>query len=394
MLGNIEMNDHFHHIPKTNIDRVIELFNALRIIDDSLDFLRNGRSHFIGVIYSQLRSLLTDKTTEPLLFTVSEILNEELSLYYLDYDINKNIPGAEESMILRVTGMPLSTKLVLPKQTKITLREYLKTHPLTYKKQKFRVETIINHLSNELGGAHYSDSVKKYLTELNSIGFNNQPMLNNYVIQLVELAKELGLNTIKKITDFEILLNLFIPETNSKKQEFLLDFAIPNSNNRISIFINQSKFHVQMIDCLGRTFIHRINEIIPLSKFYLIDFSHRLTNDFKSEIKLFFNEIELLSIVLDEPLLMLNELVSYERYFNRSQEKTNENFQFGLSDVLMFGEKLNHLERLRAYSHLTNTEPTQVMYFENESFGYIKAGEKDMKMEGKVKIVKVEDLNN
>lgn len=386
------MKTHFHEIPKSNIDRVIELFNALRIIDDSINFLFKDKFYYIGVIYSQLRSLTTDKTTQPLLFHISEIIDDELSFYYMDDDLTEKMPELKDSLLMRLTGYPLSIKKSLPSQIKIKLIDFLKTKPLTYNGQQFRVDTIINHLANESGGAHYSDSTRRYISELSSLQFNNQPLLNNYIVQLAELIMELGINTLKKITDFDVFLNVFLPEITSKKQEYLCDFTFPNSNNRISIFTDQTKIHIQIVDCLGRCYTHRIEEIISPSKLYLINFSHRITTTFKSEIKLFFNELELINVLLDEPLLILNEFDSYNRYFNRSTSKQNENFQFGLSSFLVFGKILNPIERTKIYNNFFNSSISQVTYFKDKNYGYFKSGEEKMKKEGDVQTLEMEDL--
>ena len=56
--------------PKSLFERVVELFYALRLLQDSKEKIKEGFHYYLVVIYGQLRALLTDPTqrvTDPLL---------------------------------------------------------------------------------------------------------------------------------------------------------------------------------------------------------------------------------------------------------------------------------------------------------------------------------------
>jgi len=379
------MYNHFHRIPKSKIDRIEELYHSLRIIHDCLGMIRKGNYYHIGVIYAQLRALLTDMATPPLLPLVAELVGDDLDFYYLKRE--RDFPEMVENMNFELVGPPLTLKRTLPKQTKITITDYLEKHVLTVKDQKIRVNTLISHLANNHGGAHYSKSLPKYLVDMLNFGINNQPVINHYIIQLAELCFELGANIIRKITEFDLYFNLYLPSNKVKNEQFLFDFKIPHLSNRISLVFNQSRYHLLVIDTLGRKFSKTIDELVPEDDFYLVNISHTLSPNFTSEFKCFFNEVSVIQERMSDPFLVLNDFVSYDRYFNRSISNTNKKFQFGMLEFLAYGKPLNYIDKLKMFNYLESKEDETAIWFSGSSYGYCKAGNKNMKMFGEVKQV-------
>lgn len=185
--------------------------------------------------------------------------------------------------------MPLSINKSEKNQIKTNLIDYLKATALMINNRKIRVETLISHLANKFGGAHYSNKVPKYLVELSNFKIGSNKLFDNYIIQLAEHCLNLGVQVLKKITDFDILLYIYLLKNEPKSEQFLIDFKHPYSNSRISILFHQNKFRFIVIDTIGRQFSVCINEVIPPNHFYLINFSHFINEKFNSEFTIYIN---------------------------------------------------------------------------------------------------------
>jgi hypothetical protein len=375
-------NTPFEHLDKPKVEQIKDLYHSLRIVSDSLTQVRKNNYYHIGVIYTQLRALLIDKNkdkgTTPLLFLIAEYFDYPLEFY--------SMPSIELPGLFSISGgMPLSINKTEKNQIKTTLSDYLKTNALMIKNQNIRVETLISHLANKYGGAHYSNKVPKYLVELSNFKIGSDKFFDNYIIQLAEHCLNLGVNLLKRITDFNIYLYIYLPKNEPKTEQILIDFKHPFSNNRISIIFSQNKFHFLFTDTIGRQFITYINELILPDKLYVISLSHFLNKKFNSEFEICFNEKVFIKEIDDNPYLFVNELINYERCFNRSINKQNDDFEFGLIYYGYSGIELDQFEKLKNLKTITDLSVDSVDCFSNENFGVFGAGEKDIEIHGELK---------
>jgi hypothetical protein len=117
-----------------------------------------------------------------------------------------------------------------------------------------------------------------------------------------------------------------------------------------------------------------------------------LLQNFTSEINCFINENKEVNEHLNDPLLFLNEFISYEQYFNRSISDKNEEFQFGLTKLLAYNRVLNQIEKIHMFNALSNDKDIKANWFSENSFGVCKAGEKNMTLIGDVKNIDINKL--
>jgi hypothetical protein len=377
------------NIKKTNLDKLIEFFHAVRIIYDSKTLIDRGKFYQNAIIYGQLRALLTDRTKyrckelKPL-FEIAKILGTEIQIYYMPNTIEKDLPFIKEGMVLHVSSLPVSIERQLPAQEKISLENYLNVEAVTYKGESYKVSDIINYLSDKFGGSHYDTKVPRNFLELSKIGFNNQPIITNLILQIADLFVKIGLNLVKKITDFEYFI-VFRPETFSSEENFFFDYVLPNSNkSRISLFCFQGKLRLFLNDLIGRAVSLEVEQLLEPKKIMLLNISHRITNDLKSEIKIGMDGKNILDIIIEEPLLMLNELHSYHAFFNRSIDKEKQEFEFGIGEIIMRSEVGNDANRMSLFNYLLNKKHEGLIYFNKDSYGQSPPGERDIKMTGNV----------
>jgi hypothetical protein len=96
----------------------------------------------------------------------------------------------------------------------------------------------------------------------------------------------------------------------------------------------------------------------------------------------------ILDLVIDEPLLMLNELHSYHAFFNRSFEKEMQAFEFGIGEILVRSEVGEDSKRMVLFNYLLNKKREELIYFNKNSYGQSPPGELDIKMTGNVETKK------
>jgi hypothetical protein len=291
-------------------------------------------------------------------------------------------------MILHVSSLPVSIERQLPAQEKISLEDYLNVEAVSYKGESYKVSEIINYLSDKFGGSHYDSKLSRNFSELSNIGFNNQPIITNLILQIADLFVKIGLNLVKKISDFEYYI-VFRPEQFSTEENYFFDYVLPNSNkSRIALFCFQGKLRLFLNDLIGRAVNLEVEQLLEPQKTILLNISHRITNDLKSEIKIGLDGNSILDLVIDEPLLMLNELHSYHAFFNRSFEKEMQAFEFGIGEILVRSEVGEDSKRMVLFNYLLNKKREELIYFNKNSYGQSPPGELDIKMTGNVETKK------
>jgi len=90
------MNDHYKLVKKSDLENIKEFFISLGIVSDSKALIDSGKYYQIVAIYGRLRILLTDKTTEPLLFVIASILQKELEITPTVNSVNDLVSEEDE----------------------------------------------------------------------------------------------------------------------------------------------------------------------------------------------------------------------------------------------------------------------------------------------------------
>ena len=299
------------NINKSNIEKLIEFFNAVRIIYDARGLINSGKYYQIATLYGQLRALLTDKTKEKKkepkpLFDIASILGKELNIYYMPNTIEQDLPFIQEGMLLHVHSLPISLEKQLPNQVQILLEEYLETNIITFKGKNYKTSEIINSLSNKFGGSHYDTKVPRDLVELASISIYNQTILDNLVIQIADLFIKIGISLVKQVSDFEFFI-VFQPKSFTSEENYFFDYTLPNSHkSRIALYCFQGKLRLHLCDLVGRAANLEVERLLDFKDPVVLNISHKITYDLKTEVKIGWNGISVLDQCLPEPLLMLN----------------------------------------------------------------------------------------
>lgn len=384
------MKTHYHQIPKSKLGIAKDLFKSLRIIGDSLDLLKQGKVQQINVIYSQLRALTVDKSTKPLLFHFSDLMNYDLNIYYKRSAIDEKFPDMDLSFHL--SGPPLSTVRVHPNQEEISLKSFLDEKVLTINNQKFTVRKIIQDLGNTQG-SHYASKLPKYIVETFSLEFNRLPIIDQFVFQLAELIYKLGVDAMRFISEYEHIFNFYLPNVHSNGEEFIFDCIMKNKKNRMSLIYKDDKFHYGLVDTFGFKEFFSIDELVSRNCHKILSISHILNEDFTSEIQIYINDVKVLKRKLSYPLFVINDIKNYDRYINSSFNHSNNTLEFGYFEEIFVGRVVSNFERLELFQYFEQQQINLVPWIYPDGYGFSEAGIKDIAFHGTVPNVDPQVLN-
>ncbi len=383
--------EHFQHVTKSGHERIKELYYALRIITDSRALIFKGHYYQISVIYGQLRSLLTERSKKmsPLLFEVASFMEKELEIYHIPDTFEEDAPQFTEGMTFRISSNSPSRYKSHPKHIKIALSEYLEIDLLTYKGRKFKLKRIIEELANRYGGAHYSRTTHRYLYEMLSIGFNGQPMLNQFVIQLSDLTTDLGISLLKTVTDIDFYIHFYLTEKKVKGDIFLFDYQLPNNPNRFSLILNHGRLHFLIVDSFGNDHLISAEQPIEYGKMQLVDVSVEVTKTYKSRIKIYVEENLVAELTTDVPLLTINELEVFDAYFNKQVGGNDQEYEFGMGEIFIFGKIPNHFDKLEVYDYFYSKEYKDILWLGEKVYGRKKPNERNINLSKKIQRKKI-----
>ena len=347
---------------------------------DNGEISMKGNYYQISVIYGQLRSLLTEnsKKLTPLLFEVAKSLNSELEIFHIPDTFEKELPHLTEGMIFRMFSTSPSIDKLLPRHNRIKMSDYLKIDLLTYKERKFTVKKIIEELANKYGGAHYSKVTHKYLSEVLSFGLNSQPMLDNFVYQLSELTLNLGINLLKKITDIEFYINIYLTEKKVAGEIFIFDYQLPNNQNRFALILNQGKLHFLIVDSIGLSRLIIAESLLEYDKVHLINISIETTKNYKSQIQIFIDENLVAEHITEFPLLTINEINNFDAYYNKQKSGEDQEYEFGLGELAIYRRTFNTLEKCKIYNYFLKQKHEDVLWIEKKVFGQSPSGKSNI----------------
>lgn len=378
-------NYKYEPIPKPLGDRIQELIQALQVIRDSLEAVRQGRLHQIIPVYGQLRALLSEKSkgNDPLLLTIAAELGENLEFYCMP--AAGELPDElKKDLVLHLSGFPVGLEQELSSQIKVSTESFLNQQMLIYNGRPYLVKEVIAFFANKAGGAHYSPDLPKDFAELMSFGLSGQPVLVNALLQIAEVTFRLGVKLLKSQADFEIHTLLYLPHQELKQPAYIIDNVYPDSSMRIFCRAEPGmKFSFGVTSIQGLGAIVGINRLIDWSVPHHFTLSLVIENDLSTKLAIALDGETVAKLSPPYPLFVASDLFQYESYQNRSHEDPQAGLDLAFIEMAMFGKKLPVKERAQMFLYFENQrmkEDLRCMYFTKGQYGFAPPGTNDMQM--------------
>ncbi len=312
-------------IHKTHLDRLVEFFQSMCIINDSINLYSQGKKHQLIPLYGQLRAILTDnaKKNVPLMKDIAEIIDVKLEVYYSELGLeNEDLPKP----VFQMSNLFLGLEKEVHHQKLIDLFEFIEKPTIKVKANEYKLSEIIDFLANKSGGAHYAKRIETFVAELfsiNSFKINSVSPIEQLLLQFAKVVFELGYRILKKLTSLHIVFSYILEDQKINSDSILFDFCLNNTPLRLIIFLStEKKIGITVIDAFGYQYSFISQKSIDFAIDYKIcDISLKLTNSLQTQILLRINNEDFINQSIDIPILFINELSNYDFYVNRSKEK-------------------------------------------------------------------------
>jgi hypothetical protein len=379
------MSDYeYQPVPKLLGDRIQELIQSLQVIRDSLEAVLQGKTHQIIPVYGQLRSLISEKSknNHPLLLDIAKQVGFPLYFYCM-VDADGLPEELKKNSILRFSGFPVTLQKEMPGQVQISIEKFLNHKIIIYKNISYSVKDIISFFANKAGGAHYSTDVPKDFMNLLSVSISGQPVLVNALLQIADIVYKLGVSLLKNQADFETHIVAYIPPQELKNPCHIIDNKYPESHMKIFYRLDpKMKLCFGVTSIQGSTAIVNASCIIDWSKVNHFTFSFTIKNNLFTRMSIALEGEEIGELDIPHPLFVVNNLINYESYHNRSEKDENDGIEFGMITIAMY-QKLTLIERGRMhlyFDELISKEDLECLYFRKGQYGYAKPGTNDIEM--------------
>lgn len=303
------------------LTRFIELYSSINILKDLIKEIDSGKSYLVIPVIGQLRSLLCEKSSKskPLLIDIAEILKYQTDFYFIDQNIITI--DSSQGLVFSVTPPILSIEKQVDNQKKTNLKDYINKKFIQIEEKYYSIEDLIKLFSNKLGGSHYSLAISEADAELlnKNIGFGNTSVLEEILIRLSKIVLNIGIRFIRKYSEFDFYFGLYIPNQNFEN-EFnpIFECVLDNNSSKLSFGVTKdASFYLLLNDLSFRSFQFLCKNQINFKSEILLNFNHKITDDFKSEIQIIENDKELFKEEIYQPLFILNEFWEYKASINK-----------------------------------------------------------------------------
>ncbi len=376
-------------IYKSKLDKLVEFLYAILIIHDSLEFVKEEKTYHIITIYGQLRALLTDKSLrkqKKRLFEIAQLLDEEITIFYMPNTLEQDLPFFKNKLSFHFSSPAISLHRKFKNQELIKLSDFLNIEIAQLNGNKFTPLNLIDTLSNKLGGSHYAPEVQEHILKLKSYKINNTPLIDDFILNIASIVRDIGVNFTKKISELDFFLMIYLESTNSS-QNSIFEFTLPNANCNLSLGINNNRLCLLLQGLINKPIRIDIDKDIPIKEWQTINIAHQITNNLESIIVIYINGIEVNRHLVAYPIAIINEISHYSRYFNKSIKGTTQELEFRLGDTIFFSNRLSDEEREKCLNFL-KIKRGKCYFFRSKSFGYSHPNrEKGMELNGNIEII-------
>ena len=370
--------------------RMLELVRALRLVQDSLNSIRSGKTYHLLTLSGQLRALLTDrsKRADPLLVHLAKQVGVPLTIHCMPGTTSEDFPeSVRDKVAFHFSGLPFSANRQFPGQQEVTIEEFLRLHAINLSGKHLDLKQLIDWYANKAGGAHYSSQVPKELATL----LSPDPTANNAVTQMLfqagKAVLEMGRSLLRTIIDVEIHAVLVIPSQEASGTAFLFDWVYPGSTMRHSLTFDQRRTLEYSVTGLEGTSIEVApDRAIAWTKPNYIEASIKLQDDLKTCVCLRINGEQVGQASSEGPVFLLADPTPYDHYQNRAANGEAQDLKFGLGSVMMVG-KISAIERAKLllwHENLRHDSDQTYIGFNARSFGRAAPGERNIQMTGEV----------
>ncbi len=281
------MKPDFTKIPKPTVYYFFELLKSIYIIEDAVNLVKKGKLYFDAVVDGQLRSLLCDrnKNSKALLFFLAEKINFNIDIFssviYEDKNLNKDCLYGFYPGIISVEKKESI-------QEKINFAKYLSLKKFIFKGYGISSCELIELMSNNYGGSHYSRKIEKINAELLQLFSQKKSQIDTHLTDVKDMTVSLSKQIIVNNSTSELSFSFELLSHNIVQEEIIFHSICQYSNNEIKLLINKEAnllFFVKLFSSSHETNLGKLNTDVINNIFIQISNNEQ----FKGTINVFLN---------------------------------------------------------------------------------------------------------
>jgi hypothetical protein len=303
----------YDKIPKPLEYRLGELVQSLQIIRDGLQLLERGYSHQILPIAGQLRALLLDKTTPPLLSSVAKALGKDLQVWTDGSIPGTRGPNPQPDILFGLGSIHLTAQREFAAQRQVTLEEALGAVVLHAAGTGFSARDIIEFLANKAGGAHYSEYLPRTLGEvISTIHVGGLPAPATAVLQFGKATLELGLKVLRELAELDVDFVIAIRRPPADAPTVLFDMCTPDASMRVRAELAPNLAFTFAVVGIGGSLPFSTQNAHGWERPHHVRLSHRITNDVMSHFAVLVDGEQRSSFISAAPLILASDSTLYD----------------------------------------------------------------------------------
>ena len=243
----------------------------------------------------------------------------------------------------------------------------------------YSVREVIGWFANKDGGSHFSPDRPSDFNEW--ITFLRNPLL-----QIGEIALQLGQGFLSSLANFEIHFLLAIPKLPNERV-YLFDAIYSRDGMRISLLLDKlGKLELSMKDIEGVSIVLKTSEMLDWIEVCYVVISSQVNKDLVTEVKILFNGAIVAAEVVQKPFFVSSAIRDYNVFYNRAANGEEQLFEFGLCEMAMFSMLDDQISRANLYTYFNDkrVKSNDGIIYHALSYGDSPSGISDIRMHGKV----------
>lgn len=318
-------------VPKPVEYRLAELLQSLSVISDGLQLLQAGHAHQVLPIAGQLRALLTDRTTKPLLFAVAELVGAHLRVWTEGGLRGTRGPGQDSPLLFGMQGMYLTASQHMSTQIQVPLAEALDEVVLHAASTNYSARDVIEFLANQAGGAHFGEHLPATLgSVMSTIQVGGLPAPMTAVVQFGQAALDLGRGLLRALTDVDFDLVAAIRRPRPEGPAFLFDARCASPQMRYYAQISPNLALTFGVVGIGGRFAASAQNVSDWSRAHHMKFAHRLRDDLSTNLSIEVDGEVRLDVTPGQSILAFADPGAYEIRFNGAFDEPTASCEWAL----------------------------------------------------------------
>jgi hypothetical protein len=215
------------------------------------------------------------------------------------------------------------------------------------------------------------------------------------LLQLAEATLAAGLRLLRAAVQQEVHLLIAVPSC-PKCEVYLIDAVYPDSSMRFSLMLDGRGVPVVRLVGLDGSWIKLVgNRFVEWDRLRHLHLSITVSEELYTRAELYIDGESLGWVELKSPLFLTPYWEDYDVLHNRAVTGEPQDFSFALGELVVVGAKHSPSDRanMLLYEEGRRSDAqTKLVLYEARSFARSAPGERNLKMEGGVKLVTAQEV--